>query len=64
MNEFVVAVGLVLVIEGLLYALAPGRLKQMLVMMERAPEESLRTIGLVAIALGVAIIWLARTFAG
>lgn len=60
MSELVTAVGLVFVIEGLVYTLAPTRLKAMLQMVERVPDETLRTGGLIAIGIGVGIVWLAR----
>ena len=60
MIEIITAIGLVLVIEGLAYALMPGGMKQMMEMMRDMPEESLRNTGLVAVALGVAVVWFAR----
>lgn len=60
MSELATAVGLVFIIEGLLYAVAPARLKGMLALMERIPDETLRTGGLFAVGVGVAIVWLAR----
>ena len=62
MTELITAIGLVLVIEGLAYALVPGGMKQMMDMMRDMPEDSLRNTGLVALALGVAIVWFARQF--
>ena len=58
------ALGLVFVIEGLLYALVPGQLKTMMQAMESVPEETLRTGGLVAIGIGVFLVWLVRTVVG
>lgn len=60
MSEIVTALGLVLVIEGLVYALGPRQLKGMLALMERVPEDALRIGGIVAICLGVGLIWFAR----
>lgn len=60
MRELLTAIGLVFVIEGLLYTLAPSRLKSMLAMVERIPDETLRAGGLIAIGVGVGIVWLAR----
>ena len=58
------ALGLVFVIEGLLYALVPGHLKNMMRAMENLPDESLRTGGLVAIGFGVFVVWLVRATLG
>lgn len=64
MTAFITALGLVLVIEGLLYAFVPGHLKRMMAMMQSIPEDALRTGGLVAMAAGVALVWLARAVLG
>jgi uncharacterized protein len=63
MTEFAVAIGLVLVIEGLLYALAPRAVKRMMIVMEQVPADTLRNGGLVAVAVGVLVVWLARRLA-
>lgn len=60
MTDFVVAVGLVLVIEGLLWALAPRLGLKLLAAATQTPEQSLRVGGAVAIAVGVALVWLVR----
>ncbi|WP_321339270.1 DUF2065 domain-containing protein [Breoghania sp.] len=60
MNDFVTALGLVLVIEGTLYALLPGALKRMMAQTKDAPDQMLRLGGLAALALGVFIVWLVR----
>lgn len=64
MSEFVTAIGLVLVIEGLIYAVAPGRLKTLAEFASRVPEETLRNAGIVAVAVGVAVVWIARSVLG
>jgi len=58
------ALGLVFVIEGLLYALVPGHLKTMMRAMENVPDETLRTGGLMAIGFGVFVVWLMRAMVG
>ncbi len=60
MTDFLVAVGLVLVIEGLLWALAPRLGLKLLAAAAQTPEQSLRIGGAVAIAVGVAVVWLVR----
>lgn len=57
MSAFLTAIGLVFVIEGLLYALAPGALKRMMALLQVLPDENLRLYGLVAASLGVALVW-------
>jgi uncharacterized protein YjeT (DUF2065 family) len=55
------ALGLVLVVEGLVFALAPSRLEEIIAMMARIPRETRRMIGLAALAMGVALVWVARS---
>lgn len=52
--------GLVLVVEGLVYALAPSLVEEMLETLRRLSIEQRRLIGISALALGVALLWLAR----
>lgn len=61
MPELLMALGLVLVIEGLLYALVPGHLRAMMESIQKLPDDQLRIGGLVAMALGVAVVWLVRS---
>ncbi len=60
MSDLITAVGLVLVLEGLIYAAFPGSLKRMMSMVQSVPDETLRRSGLIALALGVVIVWLVR----
>ncbi len=63
MSDLVVALGLVLVIEGLAYALAPDAVKRMLMSIGTLSPQALRLGGLVAITLGVLIVWIVRRVA-
>ena len=54
------ALGLVLVIEGLTYALVPGHMQNMMRMLQDQPPERLRTMGTVVLAAGVLVIWLVQ----
>ncbi len=60
MAWIVLGIGLVLVIEGLVFALAPSRLDDLVAAMAALTREQRRAIGLVAVALGVGLVWLAR----
>lgn len=60
MTDFIVAVGLVLVIEGLLWALAPHLATRMLATIASVPESQLRQTALMTVAAGVFIVWLVR----
>ncbi|MEL7106127.1 MAG: DUF2065 domain-containing protein [Pseudomonadota bacterium] len=59
MQILLLGLGLVLVIEGLVFALAPGRLEELLAAMSQMPIETRRVLGLAAVAGGVLLIWLA-----
>ena len=60
-SNIVAAIGLVFVIEGLLYAVLPGRIKTMMSVAESLPDDKLRVLGAVAVAIGVGIVWIARS---
>ena len=57
------ALGLVLVIEGLVYAGAPKAMKRMALEMPKLSDDQLRIAGVMAVALGVAVVWLAKALA-
>ncbi len=57
MNEFIIAIGLVLFIEGLLCALFPSKIKNMSKLIEAMSANNLRTIGVVFTIIGFIIIW-------
>jgi len=58
----VLAIGLVLVVEGLALALAPSRMEDLLRAMAAIDPAMRRTLGLGAIAVGVALVGVARHF--
>ncbi|WP_428647644.1 DUF2065 domain-containing protein [Roseibium sp.] len=60
MNELVIALGLVLVFEGVLYALLPGGMKSVMRSALETPDQTLRVAGLIAAALGVFLVWIIR----
>ena len=60
MTEFVVALGLVLVIEGLIFAAFPGLAKRLAASALESPETSLRVAGIISAALGIVLIWIVR----
>lgn len=61
MDDFLVALGLVLVFEGVLYGGLPRLAKRLAAEILTMPEEAMRIGGLIAAAVGVGIIWLVRT---
>ena len=62
MELILLGLGLVLVFEGLILALLPNRLEELIRMIEDMPVETRRLIGLGAVAIGVLLVWLARGF--
>ncbi len=61
MSTIILAIGLVLCVEGLVFALAPLRMEQILEALREITPEQRRLIGLVALALGVAMVWFAKS---
>ena len=57
MKELVIAIGLLLFIEGLLYAIFPSKMKNMLKTIEKFSVGKLRTGGLVFAILGFVIVY-------
>ena len=60
MKELIIAFGLFLFIEGILYALFPSKMKSMLKKMEIIKDSQLRSGGLVFAVMGFIIIWYIR----
>jgi len=54
------ALGLVLIVEGLAYALAPSLIEQLLEALRQIPPEARRMMGLLAIVTGLILVWLAK----
>ncbi len=57
MKELIIAFGLFLFIEGVLYAIFPSKMKNMLKKLELINDNQLRTAGLVFAILGFIIIY-------
>ena len=57
MKELIIALGLLLFIEGILYALFPSKMKKMLKTIEKIEPTQLRTGGLIFALIGFGIIW-------
>ena len=57
MKELIIAFGLFLFIEGILYALFPSKMKNMLKKIEIIKESQLRSGGLIFAVIGFFIVW-------
>ena len=57
MKDLITALGLLLFIEGLFFAIFPTRIKNMLKVIEKVPETKLRSMGIFFLILGFLIVW-------
>ena len=57
MNELIIAFGLFLFIEGILYAIFPSKMKSMLKRLELIKDSQLRSGGLIFAVIGFIIIY-------
>jgi len=60
MSDFLAALGLVFVIEGLIFAAFPAQAKRAMQSVMETPEASLRVIGIGSALIGVIVVWLVR----
>ena len=61
MKDLFTALALVLVIEGVLYALFPSKMRYLISKMTEVQDTSLRTSGIIAIFVGDACVWVIRS---
>ena len=61
MKELIIAFGLFLFIEGILYAIFPAKMKNMLKKLELIPASHLRTGGLIFAIIGFIIVYYIKT---
>ena len=61
MRELVIAFGLFLFIEGILYALFPVKMKRMLKKLELVKDSQLRSVGLIFAVIGFIIIYFIKS---
>ena len=60
MADFLVAIGLVFVIEGLIFAAFPNAARKAVAAVMETPDATLRTVGVVSAIFGVVLVWLMR----
>jgi len=59
LSLILLAFGLVMIFEGLVYALAPSLLERMLETLRQMPEAAVRQIGFLVIVGGLIFVWIA-----
>ena len=57
MKDLITALGLLLFIEGLFFAIFPTRIKNILKVIDQIPEKKLRSVGFFFLVLGFLIVW-------
>lgn len=61
MQDIVLALGIILLFEGVLYALFPQAMRKMMIAAISLPEAKLRSFGLAAFLTGFVILYLLKT---
>ncbi len=59
-SAIITAVGLVLVLEGILYAVFPDGMQRLMAQLLEMPPASLRNAGIVFAVFGCAIVWIGK----
>ncbi|KIC44662.1 hypothetical protein RA28_17490 [Ruegeria sp. ANG-S4] len=62
MGLILLAIGLVLIVEGLAYALAPSLIERMLEALRSLPVQARQLAGLLCVVSGLVLVWLAYQF--
>jgi uncharacterized protein len=60
MADFVVAIGLVFAIEGILFAAFPAMVRRAMNHVAETPDGALRVVGIISAIVGVVLVWLVR----
>jgi uncharacterized protein YjeT (DUF2065 family) len=60
MSDFVVALGLALVIEGLIFAAFSANAKRAMAAVLETPDATLRIVGIASAVIGLVLVWLVR----
>lgn len=59
-NEILVAIALVMVIEGIIPFLVPDKFRQTMAKLIQMPDQALRMVGLASMSLGIVILYILR----
>ncbi|MBF0421952.1 MAG: DUF2065 domain-containing protein [Magnetococcales bacterium] len=61
MKDFITALGLMMILEGMPYFLAPDRMRRWIMKIAELSERSLRQTGLILMLLGLGVVYLMRS---
>lgn len=59
-QDILTGIALVLMIEGLVYALAPSLVERLLEALRKMPIEARRTLGMLTVVTGLIVLWFAQ----
>ena len=59
-SDILTGIAFVLIIEGLVYALAPSLVERLLEALREIPVEQRRQLGLITIVTGVVLLWIVK----
>lgn len=60
MTDFLAALGLLFVLEGIIFAAFPSAMRRLLSEAAESPVDRMRYVGLIFAVLGVAVVWAVR----
>ena len=60
MNDFLAALALAIVLEGILYAAFPDQMKRALATLLETPSSNIRIVALICAAVGLLLLWFVR----
>jgi uncharacterized protein YjeT (DUF2065 family) len=60
LGDFVTAIGLAFVIEGLMFLAFPDRVRRMMAVVATSPSQQMRIAGFISASIGLAMVWLIR----
>lgn len=61
MRDLLLAIGLILAIEGIAYALFPNAMRRMVARVLAEPSDRVRQFGLISAIVGVGLVWWVRS---
>jgi len=63
-GEFFIGLGMMCVIEGLLFLAIPGGVRRMMEVVIASPDQAVRTSGMISAVVGLVVIWIVRQLSG